>query len=253
MFYHRKELIQQVNVAQPNAAFGQFLLEQFGGATGELTAALQYWVQSFHVENAAIRDMLQDIAIEEFSHLEMVGKLIAQHTSKIDQEAASRAPIFKIKGGGRHFLDRRGSCGTAAYIQEGGNVVRDLRANISAEAGARQTYEALIKACEDENSKKVLVHLLTREITHANMFMKALDQMGKLDDPFFGNIPPDETVKLVFNLSQGQDERGPWNEAPDFDYVASPEPQGGFPVPPVNPDDERAAVRAPKGRQTKAR
>jgi Mn-containing catalase len=29
--------------------------------------------------------MLQDIAIEEFSHLEMVGKLIAQHTSKIDQ------------------------------------------------------------------------------------------------------------------------------------------------------------------------
>jgi hypothetical protein len=40
-----------------------------GGATGELTAALQYWVQSFHVENAAIRDMLQDIAIEEFSHL----------------------------------------------------------------------------------------------------------------------------------------------------------------------------------------
>ena len=34
------------------------------------------------------------------------------------------------------------------------------------------------------------------------MFMKALDAMGKLDDPFFGNIPPDETVKLVFNLSQ---------------------------------------------------
>src|SRR5208282_2334774 len=104
MFLHRKELIQPVNVGKPDAAFGQFLLEQFGGATGELTAALQYWVQSFHVENAAIRDMLQDIAIEEFSHLEMVGKLIAQHTSKIDQKAASKAPIFKIKGGGPHFL-----------------------------------------------------------------------------------------------------------------------------------------------------
>jgi Mn-containing catalase len=26
--------------------------------------------------------------------------------------------------------------------------------------------------------------------------MKALDQLGKLDDPFFVNIPPDETVKL---------------------------------------------------------
>src|SRR5271169_3525451 len=85
MFFHQKELIQPVKVSKPDARFGTFLLEQFGGATGELTAALQYWVQSFHVENAGIRDMLQDIAIEEFSHLEMVGKLIAQHTSELDQ------------------------------------------------------------------------------------------------------------------------------------------------------------------------
>lgn len=115
---------------------------------------------------------------------------------------------------------------------------------------ARQTYEALINACEDEGTKKVLVHLATREITHANMFIKALDQMGKLDDPFFGNIEPDETVKLVFNLSQGDDARGPWNEEPDFEYIADPQPEGGMPAPPVNPDDERlpASKPAPKGK-----
>ena len=101
MFLHRKELIQPVNVGTPDARFGTYLLEQFGGATGELTAALQYWVQSFHVENAGIRDMLQDIAIEEFSHLEMVGKLIAQHTSNLDQTSVHDAPLFKIKGGVR--------------------------------------------------------------------------------------------------------------------------------------------------------
>lgn len=245
MFLHTKELIQPVDVRKPDARFGQFLLEQFGGATGELTAALQYWVQSFHVENAAIRDMLQDIAIEEFSHLEMVGKLIAQHTSKLDQTDVYAAPLFKIKGGGPHFLDSQGSCWTAAYINEGGNVVRDLRANIAAEAGARQTYESLIKACVDEGTRKTLTHLLTREITHANMFMKALDQMGKLDDPFFGNVAPDDTVKLVFNLSHGEDARGPWNQAPDFEYVADPRPMGGFPPPPVNPDDEKSASAKP--------
>jgi Manganese containing catalase len=59
MFYHRKETIIPVNVGTPDARFGTFLLEQFGGATGELTAALQYWVQSFHVTDASIRDMLQ--------------------------------------------------------------------------------------------------------------------------------------------------------------------------------------------------
>jgi Mn-containing catalase len=84
-------------VNKPDALFGNFLLAQFGGATGELTAALQYRVQSFHVANSGIRDMLQDIAIEVFSHLEMVGKLIAQHTSKIDQTAVHDAPLFTLK------------------------------------------------------------------------------------------------------------------------------------------------------------
>ena len=41
MLFHRKELIQPVKVGKPDARFGTFLLEQFGGATGELTAALQ--------------------------------------------------------------------------------------------------------------------------------------------------------------------------------------------------------------------
>jgi Mn-containing catalase len=241
MFLHRKELIQPVNVGEPDARFGTYLLEQFGGATGELTAALQYWVQSFHVENAGIRDMLQDIAIEEFSHLEMVGQLIAQHTSRIDQTAVHDAPLFKLKGGGPHFLDSQGTCWTAAYINEGGNVVRDLRANIASEAGARQTYEALINASTDDGTRKTLTHLLTREITHANMFMKALDSIGKLTDPMFGGVTPDDTVKLVFNLSQGAAPRGPWNEPPAFDYVADPQPQGGLPPAPSNPTDEPEA------------
>ena len=40
MFSHVKETIQPVKVDTPDPRFGQFLLEQFGGATGELTAAL---------------------------------------------------------------------------------------------------------------------------------------------------------------------------------------------------------------------
>lgn len=41
---------------------------------------------------------------------------------------------------GPHLLDSCGNAWTAAYVNEGANVVRDLRANIGAEAGARQTY-----------------------------------------------------------------------------------------------------------------
>jgi Mn-containing catalase len=243
MFSHVKETIMPVNVGEPDPRFGQMLLEQFGGATGELTAALQYWVQSFHVENASIRDMLQDIAMEEFSHLEMVGKLIAQHTSRIDQTHVYQAPLFSVKGIGPHLIDSQGAAWTAAYLNEGGNVVRDLRADIAAEAGARQTYEALIKHCRDEGTKNTLRHLLTREITHADMFMKALDSMGRLTEPFFGTVQPDDTVNIVFNLSHGDDHRGPWNQG-NFRYIDNPRPEGGMPPAPVNPDDEKTAPRA---------
>ncbi|MCL1468353.1 manganese catalase family protein [Argonema galeatum] len=223
MFFHKKETIHTVNINEANPRFAQLLLEQFGGATGELTAALQYWVQSFHCENAGIRDMLQDIALEEFSHLEMVGKLIEGHTKNVDQTEAYKSTLFAVRGMGPHFLDSQGSAWTAAYINEGGDVVRDLRANVAAEAGARQTYEALIKLAPDEGTKNTLVHLLTREISHTKMFMNALDSLGKLTDPMFGNIQPDSTVDLYFNLSQnGKDERGPWNSEPDFRYVADP-------------------------------
>lgn len=227
MFFHKKEIIAKtINVDEPNPRFAQLLLEQFGGATGELSAALQYWVQSFHVENPGIKDMLQDIAIEEFSHLEMVGKLIEVHTKNVDQTEAYKSTLFAVRGMGPHFLDSQGSAWTAAYLNEGGDVVRDLRANIAAEAGARQTYESLIQLSPDAGTKETLVHLLTREISHTKMFMNALESLGKLTDPFFGNIQPDETVNLYYNLStNGQDERGPWNSEPDFKYIADPAPK----------------------------
>jgi Mn-containing catalase len=230
MFFHKKELIEKaVNIDEANPRFAQLLLEQFGGATGELSAALQYWVQSFHTEHPGIKDMLQDIAVEEFSHLEMVGRLIEAHTKNVDQTEAFKSTLFAVRGQGPHFLDSQGAAWTASYLNEGGDVVRDLRANIAAEAGARQTYESLIKLAPDQNTKEILVSLLTREISHAKMFMKALDSLGKLTDPFFGNIQPDETVDIYYNLStNGQDERGPWNSDDEFRYIADPMQEKGL-------------------------
>ena len=86
--------------------------------------------------------------------------------------------------------------------------MRDLRADIAAEAGARQTYEALIKHCNDQGTKATLTHLLTRDYARQHVY-EGVGPMGKLDDPFFGNIQPDDTVDLVFNLSKGDDYRGP--------------------------------------------
>ena len=47
MFYHVKELQFNAKVSKPDPAFATLLLEQFGGANGELAAALRYFGQAF--------------------------------------------------------------------------------------------------------------------------------------------------------------------------------------------------------------
>ena len=45
MYHHVKKLMYTVRVGVPDPRFGNMLLEQFGGANGELAAAMQYSVQ----------------------------------------------------------------------------------------------------------------------------------------------------------------------------------------------------------------
>jgi Mn-containing catalase len=242
MYIHKKELLHPVVVTEPSPQFAQFLLEQFGGATGELSAGLQYFVQAQHTDDPNLRDMLLDISTEEFGHLEIVAHLIEAHTKGSQQAQAYQSTLFSVRGKGAHFLDSQGVEWSAKYINEGASPVRDLRADIAAEGGALATYEALIPKAPDEGTHRALVHLATREVAHTKMFMIALQSMNKLSEPLFGDLKPDNSVDLYFNLSSDgtANERGPWNEAPNFRYVADPLAEierrsSGSSTPPMGP------------------
>jgi Mn-containing catalase len=227
MFLHKSILIHEVRVQNPDPVFAEKLLEQYGGATGELSAALTYLTQSYHTDNPGIRDMLQDIGTEELGHLEVIALLIEQHTNRASvnlQDKAYKSTLFAIRGPGPHLVDSKGLTWDGRYVNEGGHVIRDLRANIAAEAGALNTYEQLIAMTTDDGTRDALRHLATREVSHTHMFMEALKSMNALDQPLFGDLKPDDTVNLYFNLSSGPgaDERGPWNREPTFQYVADP-------------------------------
>ena len=53
MYHHFKKLMHTVGVDEPDPRFGNMLLEQFGGANGELAAAMQYSVQGLTSEDAS--------------------------------------------------------------------------------------------------------------------------------------------------------------------------------------------------------
>ena len=231
MYHHVKKLMYTVDVGTPDPRFGNMLLEQFGGANGELAAAMQYSIQGMNCDNPGLKDLLMDIGTEELSHLEVIGALARLHLKpmKSAREAAEADPLVAIAGGGGVCLfNSMGNPWTADYLKITGELDVDLRSNIAAEARAKIVYERLIDFCDDPGTKDALQFLMTREITHLKAFTLGLESLGKnyLD---IGMIPPsEEVVNLYFNDSTGTgdegetDTTGPWNEGEEWEIVQSP-------------------------------
>src|SRR5437764_765276 len=231
MYHHVKKLMYTVRVDEPDPKFGNMLLEQFGGANGELAAAMQYSIQGLNCEDPARKDLLMDIGTEELSHLEVVGTLARLHLKPLKsvREEAEVDPLIAIAGGGGvNLFNSMGNAWTADYLKITGELDVDLRSNIAAEARAKIVYERLINFTDDRGSIEALQFLMTREITHMKAFTAALESMGK---PAFsiGRIPP--TAGLVdqyFNDSTGTGDRGetdatgPWNEGGAWERVTAP-------------------------------
>jgi Mn-containing catalase len=233
MYHHVKKLMYTVRVGTPDPRFGNMLLEQFGGANGELAAAMQYSIQGLNCDDMPIKDLLMDIGTEELSHLEVVGTLAKLHLRpmKKNADAAHADPLIAIAGGGGVALNNsQGNPWTADYLKVTGEIDVDLRNNIAAEARAKIVYERLINFCDDAGTKEALQFLMTREITHMRAFSQALDSLGK--QPFsIGKIPPTPViVDQYYNDSTGEgdngesDATGPWNE--NLEVVESPALQG---------------------------
>ena len=236
MYHHIKKLMYTVNVGTPDPRFGNMLLEQFGGANGELAAAMQYSIQGLNCDDPDRKDLLMDIGTEELSHLEIVGTLARMHLKpmKGKRDAAEVDPLIAIAGGGGVGLfNSMGDAWTADYLKITGELDVDLRSNIAAEARAKIVYERLIDFCDDPGSVDALQFLMTREITHMKAFTAALESMGK-DRFSIGKIPPTPgLVDEYFNDSTGEgdegesDARGPWNEGGDWKMVEAPDLKQG--------------------------
>src|ERR1700742_1952273 len=254
MYHHVKKLMFTVRVDEPDPRFGNMLLEQFGGANGELAAAMQYSIQGLNCEDPDRKDLLMDIGTEELSHLEIVGTLARMHLkpTKFDRQGAETDPLIAIaRGGGVNLFHSQGSAWTADYLKITGELDVDLRSNIAAEARAKIVYERLINFCDNAGTKDALQFLMTREITHMKAFSLALESMEK---PRFsiGRIAPTPgLVNQFFNDSTGTgdhgeiDTRGPWNEGGDWIFTDSPALQAGDAIPSIVA--ESSPLESPEG------
>jgi Mn-containing catalase len=236
MFMHNKRLQYTVRVAEPNPRLACLMLEQFGGADGELAAAMRYFTQGLGEIDPGRKDLLLDIATEELSHLEVIGSIVAMLNkgvkAQLAEGALEEAELYSmigassasakealLFGGGPSLTDSAGVPWTAAYIDSRGDPTCDLRSNIAAESRAKVVYERLINITDDPGIKEALGFLMTREIAHQKSFEKAL---YAIEDNFpSGKLPGIAAyANLYVNTSQGEgDVEGPWNSGAQWDRI----------------------------------
>jgi Mn-containing catalase len=256
MFTHIKQLQFNARVSEPDPRFAKLLLEQFGGGNGELKAAMQYFLQAFGARKPYPDkyDLLMDIATEELGHLEIVGATITMLLKGVNGELKNAldvtglpslsgrgsevrdtlihealcAPHFvTLSGGGPLLEDSQGHPWSGSYVNANGDLTVDFRSNIAAESRAKLVYEYLLKFTDDPYVRETLQFLMTREITHFRQFEAALETIQPNFPPGILQGDP-RYVATTYNMSQGSDARGPWNEgaaAPfgrDWIYVADP-------------------------------
>jgi Mn-containing catalase len=243
MFMHNKRLQYTVRVSETDPALANLMLEQFGGPQGELAAAMRYFTQALAEDDPGRKDMLLDIATEELSHLEVIGSIVAMLNKgakgRLAEAVEEQGELYRsitgagndshvtqvLYGGGPALVNSAGVPWTAAYIDSIGDPTCDLRSNIAAEARAKIIYERLINLTEDPGLREALGFLMTREVAHQKSFEKALYSIEPNFPP--GKLPArPEFADKYFDMSQGDGNlRGPWNEGPQWEFVAEREKQ----------------------------
>ncbi|NLJ97725.1 MAG: manganese catalase family protein [Tissierellia bacterium] len=177
MWIYEKRLQYPVRVDTTNPTLAAMIIEQFGGADGELSAGIRYLTQRWTMPTNQAKAVLTDIGTEELAHWEIIGtlawKLVKDAT--VDQIKGTPFEAHYVNHGKSPFPhNAAGAPWMATYLNSKGDPIADLHEDMAAEEKARATYEWLINISDDPGVTDTLRFLRQREINHFQRFGEAL-------------------------------------------------------------------------------
>lgn len=203
MFVYEKKLQYPVNIKKTNPKLAKIIMEQYGGADGELGASLRYLSQRFTMPLPELKGTLTDIGTEELNHLEMIGAILYQLTKNLTTEqikAAGFEDYFVSHTTGVYPQSASGVPYSAATMQSKGDPITDLHENMAAEQKARTTYDNILRFCDDYDVKDAIRFLREREVVHYQRFGENLRLLtDKLDSKNFYAFNPSFDKKCFNN------------------------------------------------------
>lgn len=253
MFMHTKELQYNARPERPDPLMARRLQEILGGQWGEMSVMNMYLFQGWNARgDKKYKDLLLDIGTEEIGHVEMIATMIAQllegAPTKVTEDAVNSDPAIAAVIGGmdpQHAIvsglgatprDSNGNPWNSNYIIASGNLLADVRMNITAESQGRLQVSRLYHMTDDKGIKDMLAFLLARDTFHQNLWAKLAKDLEEKN----GFVVPEETKAfevpdvnhILYNFSEGEESKsivdglaGP--DGQPFEYKSQPEAMGG--------------------------
>ena len=178
MWLYEKKLEYPVNIRKKDLKMAKLLLEQYGGADGEFSAAMRYLNQRYTMPDEKGYALLNDIGTEELAHVEMIAAMVTQlmkGATKEELERAGLTPNYVQRDHAIFPTNANGVPFTTAYIDTKGDYRADLESDMAAEQRARATYEYLMDLTNDPDLLVPLSFLRQREVVHYERFKELRD------------------------------------------------------------------------------
>ena len=173
MWKYEKKLQYPINIKRKDLKMAKTIITQYGGANGELAAALRYLNQRYTIPDNRGKALLTDIGTEELAHIEMISTMLYQLTKDASLEELKEAGLdthYAEHSNSLYPTDASGVPFTVAYFAATGDPLADLMEDMAAEQKARAVYENLIDLAEDPDVIGPLLWLRQREVVHFARF-----------------------------------------------------------------------------------
>src|SRR5437763_11973230 len=199
MFFHTQQLINEIMPDEPDPFAANALQEGLGGQFGEMRTMMQYLFQSINSRGPATqyKALIQAVAIEEISHVELIGTTIARlldgapgyQGNGAIPGAGGTTPLnmaphtanihhFLVAAQGAMPIDSAGNPWSGSYVYNSGNLVLDLLYNLMLEATGRLQKCRIYEMSDNKTLRSQASYLIVRDHAHENAYAKALETLG---------------------------------------------------------------------------
>lgn len=151
----------KIDITTKNKSDAMLLMNDYAGKVSETTAVMQYMYQHYIIKqfDEEIADIMEEIAITEMHHHEMLGVSITEL-------------------GGDPIISSLGPFWSGSYVAYSRKIKQMLLDDIESEEAAIRNYKKTIMCLTDEDLKKMIKRIILDEEVHIQTFKALLEYVS---------------------------------------------------------------------------